>query len=204
MADFRSIDAAFTQAVETKAMPGIVAMAANDKGVIYEGAFGKRDLSTNTPMTRDSVVWIASMTKAITAAAAMQLVERASSAWNSPPARRCPELGSAQVLEGFDASGKPLLRRAQAADHLAPPPDPHGRLQLRDLAPGDRPVPGRDRHAGHHDLHERRAHHAASVRPGRPLGLRHQYRLGGQDGRGGERPAISTATSRTISSGRSA
>ena len=74
MADFRSIDAAFTQAVETKAMPGIVAMAANDKGVIYEGAFGKRDLSTNTPMTRDSVVWIASMTKAITAAAAMQLV----------------------------------------------------------------------------------------------------------------------------------
>ena len=75
MADFRSIDAAFTQAVETKAMPGIVAMAANDKGVIYEGAFGKRDLSTNTPMTRDSVVWIASMTKAITAAAAMQLVE---------------------------------------------------------------------------------------------------------------------------------
>ena len=76
MADFRSIDAAFTQAVESKAMPGIVAMAANDKGVIYEGAFGKRDLSTNQPMTRDTVVWIASMTKAITAAAAMQLVEQ--------------------------------------------------------------------------------------------------------------------------------
>ena len=48
MADFRSIDAAFTQAVDTEAMPGIVAMAATDKGVIYEGAFGKRDLSTNT------------------------------------------------------------------------------------------------------------------------------------------------------------
>ena len=110
MADFRSIDAAFTQAVETKAMPGIVAMAANDKGVIYEGAFGKRDLSTNTPMTRDSVVWIASMTKAITAAAAMQLVEQGKLSLEQPAGATVPELESAQVLEGFDAGGKPILR----------------------------------------------------------------------------------------------
>jgi len=110
MADFRSIDAAFTQAVETKTMPGIVAMAANDKGVIYEGAFGKRDLSTNTPMTRDSVVWIASMTKAITAAAAMQLVEQGKLSLEQPASATVPELGSAQVLEGFDAGGKPILR----------------------------------------------------------------------------------------------
>ena len=110
MADFRSIDAAFTQAVETKAMPGIVAMVANDKGVIYEGAFGKRDLSTNTPMTRDSVVWIASMTKAITAAAAMQLVEQGKLSLEQPASATVPELGSAQVLEGFDAGGKPILR----------------------------------------------------------------------------------------------
>ena len=110
MADFRSIDAAFTQAVETKAMPGIVAMAANDKGVIYEGAFGKRDLSTNTPMTRDSVVWIASMTKAITAAAAMQLVEQGKLSLDQPAGATVPELGSAKVLEGFDADGKPILR----------------------------------------------------------------------------------------------
>jgi CubicO group peptidase (beta-lactamase class C family) len=110
MADFRSIDAAFTQAVETKAMPGIVAMVANDKGVIYEGAFGKRDLSTNTPMTRDSVVWIASMTKAITAAAAMQLVEQGKLSLDQPASATVPELASAKVLEGFDAGGKPILR----------------------------------------------------------------------------------------------
>ena len=187
MADFRSIDAAFTQAVETKTMPGIVAMAANDKGVIYEGAFGKRDLSTNTPMTRDSVVWIASMTKAITATAAMQLVEQGK--LEPGPARRRdgPGAGVGAGARGLRRGRQADPPAAQAADHPAPPPDPHGGLQLRDLAPGDRPVPGRDRHAGHHDLHERGAHHAASVRPGRPLGLRHQYRLGGQDGRGGER-----------------
>ena len=204
MANLKSIDAAFTQAVETKAMPGIVAMAANDKGVIYEGAFGKRDLSTNTPMTRDSVVWIASMTKAITAAAAMQLVEQGKLSLEQPASATVPELALGAGARGLRRRRQAAPPPAQAADHLAPPPDPHGRLQLRDLAPGDRQVPDRDRHAGHHDLHERRAHHAASVRPGRPLGLRHQHRLGGQDGRGGERARISTATSRTISSARSA
>lgn len=115
MADFRSIDAAFTQAVETKAMPGIVAMAANDKGVIYEGAFGKRDLSTNTPMTRDSVVWIASMTKAITAAAAMQLVERGKLSLDAPADTIVPELAAAKVLDGFDAAGQPRLRAPRRA-----------------------------------------------------------------------------------------
>ena len=110
MADFRSIDAAFTQAVESKAIPGIVAMVANDKGVIYEGAFGKRDLSTNQPMTRDAVVWIASMTKAITATAAMQLVEQGKLSLEQPASATVPELASAKVLEGFDASGKPSLR----------------------------------------------------------------------------------------------
>ena len=76
MSSVKSIDRIFGQAVESKAMPGIVAIAATDTGVLYEGAFGKRDLGKPAPMTLDSVVWIASMTKAITATGAMQLVER--------------------------------------------------------------------------------------------------------------------------------
>src|SRR5262245_10976247 len=51
-------------------------MAATDPGILYEGAFGTRELGKDAAMTPDTVVWIASMTKAITAAAAMQLVER--------------------------------------------------------------------------------------------------------------------------------
>jgi CubicO group peptidase (beta-lactamase class C family) len=90
-----TIDALFTEAVESKKMPGIVAMAATDKGLLYQGAFGRRELGKDAPMTLDTVVWIASMTKAITATAAMQLVERS-----------C----QAQVLEGFDANGQPRLR----------------------------------------------------------------------------------------------
>ena len=61
-------------------------------------------------MTLDTVVWIASMTKAITAAAAMQLVERGKLSLDQPASRVVPELASAKVLEGFDGAGKPRLR----------------------------------------------------------------------------------------------
>jgi len=105
-----SIDKLFTQATESKAMPGIVAVAATDKGTVYEGAFGKRELGRDAAMSVDSVVWIASMTKAITGTAAMQLVERGKLGLDRPASEVVAGLSSAKVLEGFDASGKPRLR----------------------------------------------------------------------------------------------
>ena len=105
-----SIDKLFTQAAESKAMPGIVAVAATDKGTVYEGAFGKRELGRDAAMSVDSVVWIASMTKAITGTAAMQLVERGKLSLDRPASEVVTGLSSAKVLEGFDAAGKPRLR----------------------------------------------------------------------------------------------
>jgi CubicO group peptidase (beta-lactamase class C family) len=110
MPNTKTIDDRFRQAVDRKAMPGIVAMAIGDKGTVYEGAFGKRDLGQAAPMTLDTVVWIASMTKAITAAAAMQLVERGKLSLDRPASETAPELASAKVLEGFNPAGKPKLR----------------------------------------------------------------------------------------------
>jgi len=110
MATLQNVDRIFREAVESKAMPGIVAAAATGAGVLYEGAFGKRELGKDTPMTADSVAWIASMTKAITGTAAMQLVERGKLALDRPASDVVPELGAARVLEGFDAAGQPRLR----------------------------------------------------------------------------------------------
>jgi len=105
-----SIDKLFTQATESKAIPGIVAVAATDKGTLYEGAFGKRELGKDAAMTVDSVGWIASMTKAITGTAAMQLVERGKLSLDRPASEVVTSLASARVLEGFDAAGQPRLR----------------------------------------------------------------------------------------------
>src|SRR5438874_13607253 len=56
------IDAVLKQGVDAKDVPGVVAMAATDKGVVYEGAFGLRALDETAPMTLDTVFRIASMT----------------------------------------------------------------------------------------------------------------------------------------------
>src|SRR5207248_10384672 len=113
MSNLKSLDQILSQAVESKAMPGIVAAAATDQGTLYEGAFGKRELGKEAPMAPDTVVWIASMTKAITAAAVMQLVERGKLGLERPASEVVPDLAKAQVLEGVDPPGKPRLRAAQ-------------------------------------------------------------------------------------------
>jgi CubicO group peptidase (beta-lactamase class C family) len=67
---------------------------ATGKEVIYQGAFGKRDLSQGRSMTADSVFWIASMTKAITTAAGMQLVEQGKLSLDEPIGKLLPDLAS--------------------------------------------------------------------------------------------------------------
>lgn len=107
------IDQVLRQKSEVKEIPGVVAVAATGKDVIYEGAFGKRDLSKSDPMTADSVFWIASMTKAVTSAGAMQLVEQGKLSLDEPIGKLLPDLAAPQVLEGFDAKGEPKLRPAK-------------------------------------------------------------------------------------------
>src|SRR5258707_11352054 len=107
------IDQVLRQKSDAKEIPGVVAMAATSKEVTYEGAFGKRDLSKDDAMTTDSVFWIASMTKAITTAAGMQLVEQGKLKLDDPIGKLLPDLASPQVLEGFDAKGEPKLRPAR-------------------------------------------------------------------------------------------
>ncbi|UYN96265.1 MAG: beta-lactamase family protein [Enhydrobacter sp.] len=90
------------KAVAAGDVPGVAAAAATDKGIVFEGAAGS--------LAFDSVIWIASMSKAITGAAAMQLVERGKLALDGPAAEIVPELGRKGVLTGFDASGNAITR----------------------------------------------------------------------------------------------
>ncbi len=106
------IDAVLRRATAAKEVPGVVAAAATDKGVIYEGAFGTRDLANGPDMTLDTIFRMASMTKAVTSVAAMQLVEQGKLQLDQPIGNILPELAAPQVLVGFDASGAPQLRPA--------------------------------------------------------------------------------------------
>jgi len=103
------------KAVQAGDVPGVVLAAGDRNGTLFEAGFGDRRTRTAERMTPDTVVWIASMTKAITAAAAMRLVEQGRLTLDAPAAAVLPELGTLQVLEGFDAAGEPKLRPARGA-----------------------------------------------------------------------------------------
>ncbi|MCJ2074020.1 beta-lactamase family protein [Methylobacterium sp. J-030] len=107
------IDAVLRRGIETGRLAGVVAVAATERGVLYEGAFGRRSVTSDDAMTLDTVFWIASMTKALTTAAALQLVERGKLSLHAPAGDLLPELRAPEVLEGFDAGGAPRLRPAR-------------------------------------------------------------------------------------------
>ena len=106
-------DKVLKDAVSRGDVPGVVAAATDAKGTTYEAGFGKRVLSQPDEMTPDTVVWIASMTKAVTGAAAMQQVEQGKLGLDTPAKAVVPGLSEPMVLEGFDAAGKPKTRKAK-------------------------------------------------------------------------------------------
>lgn len=105
-----AIDSVLKPAAESGAVPGVVAAVTDRNGLLYEGGFGERVQGQGTAMSPDTVVWIASMTKAITGTAAMQQVERGTLDLDAPAKEVVAFLGEVQVLEGFDAAGQPRTR----------------------------------------------------------------------------------------------
>ncbi|HEY5856782.1 MAG TPA: serine hydrolase domain-containing protein [Aldersonia sp.] len=106
-----SADAVLKRAVTAESpVPGVVAMVTDRTGNIYEGAAGNRRVDDDTAMTTDDVFALFSTTKAITATAALQLVEENRLDLDAPAKHYLPALGEVAVLDGFDAHGEPLVR----------------------------------------------------------------------------------------------
>jgi CubicO group peptidase (beta-lactamase class C family) len=98
------LDAALQGAVDRKDAAGIVVMAANRKGIVHQGAYGVADIDQARPLKMDSMFRIASMTKAITSTAAMQLMEQGRFALDDRVDKYFPEFAKLSVFESFDAA----------------------------------------------------------------------------------------------------
>jgi len=107
-----AIDKVLSEGIQRRQIPCVTAMVASPNSILYSGAFGKRDSASGVDVKPDSIFAIASMTKAITSVAAMQLVERGKVKLDEPVSKYLPELAKLDVLMGFDAAGKPVLRPA--------------------------------------------------------------------------------------------
>jgi CubicO group peptidase (beta-lactamase class C family) len=109
------LDAEVQRAVDRKDAAGIVVMAANRKGIVYQGAFGLADIDQARPLEMDSMFRIASMTKAITSTAAMQLVEQGRFGLDDRVDKHFPEFARLSVFASFDpATGGCQLTPASA------------------------------------------------------------------------------------------
>jgi len=110
-----SNEASLNQTLRTglaqRKIPAVVAMVASDNSVTYSGAFGTRD-SSGVRASVNSIFGIASMTKAITTVAALQLVEQGRVKLDEPVSRILPQLAKLEVLDGFDKNGEPKMRPA--------------------------------------------------------------------------------------------
>jgi methyl acetate hydrolase len=107
------IDDTLRSGIAQRKIPAAVAMVAAEHSVLYSGAFGTRD-SSGVPVAADSIFQIASMTKAVTTVAALQLVEQGKVKLDEPVSQHLPQLAKLEVLDGFDTeTGKPKLRPAR-------------------------------------------------------------------------------------------
>jgi methyl acetate hydrolase len=110
--DLRSACDKILQRVATgkERVPGVVAMITDRSTNIYENATGERSLGSGQPMKTDTVFAIFSTTKAITGTAILQCVEEGKLDLDAPAKTYLPDIGKLEVIERFDAAGKPKLR----------------------------------------------------------------------------------------------
>ncbi|KQU64926.1 serine hydrolase [Aminobacter sp. DSM 101952] len=88
--------------VERGALPGLV-WAVSRGGETHVEAVGTLALNGSVPMRRDSIFRIASLTKPVTAVAAMILVEESRLRLDDPVDKWLPELANRKVLKSVDA-----------------------------------------------------------------------------------------------------
>jgi CubicO group peptidase (beta-lactamase class C family) len=94
--------------VDQGRLAGVVTMVARHGKVIEFAAAGKRDIAANSPMQKDSIFRIYSMSKPITGVAMMMLFEEGKWQLNDPVAKYIPEFAGLKVY-GTDAGGNMVL-----------------------------------------------------------------------------------------------
>jgi methyl acetate hydrolase len=116
------IERLLDEADTNQAAAGVVALAADEGGVFYQGARGRIGPDVATPIALDSIFRIASMTKAITSTAAMQLVEDGKVDLDQAMRAIVPELGEVKVRRSIHNGGVGQRQPRSALDFLSSSP----------------------------------------------------------------------------------
>ena len=101
--DAQSIDEALRiieQAVQDRSIPGASVLVMQHGRVVEQRSFGVCELEQGRPFRKDTICWVASLTKPITAAAAMKLVEDGKLQLDAPIEEYLPVLSQLATRDG--------------------------------------------------------------------------------------------------------
>ena len=194
-------------------MPGLVALVSR-RGETHVEAIGRQSFESDAPMRRDTIFRIASMTKPITAAAALILVEQCKLRLDDPVDDLLPELANRRVLKSLEGpvdDTVPAKRPISLRDLLTftfglgavmvwPARHPIQKA-MAGCRPGARSVSAR--FLGRR-LHEAAGQPAADLSARRTLALSHRRRRAGRADRARFGPVLRRFPAATTCSSRSA
>jgi len=103
------LHAAMQREVDQKQLAGVVTILARHGKVVEEKTYGKKDIASGVPMTKDTIFRIFSMTKPVTGVAMMILYEEGKWHPSDPVSLYIPEFAHLKVFNGVDQSGKMIL-----------------------------------------------------------------------------------------------
>jgi CubicO group peptidase (beta-lactamase class C family) len=110
------VEELLTDDINNNKIPGAVVLVGNEKGIVYQKAFGIKNPLTNEKYSTDDIFRIASMTKAITSIAVLKLWEDGKINLDDPIEKYIPEFKDTKILETFNEkdssySSKPSTKK---------------------------------------------------------------------------------------------
>lgn len=109
----KSIRESMEALVKDGSLSGSVTLLWHDGKVASEEAVGHQDLEAKTPMAKDSLFWIASMTKPITALAVMMLQDEGKLSIEDPVMKHLPEFKGQMLIKEKTAEQTVLVKPAR-------------------------------------------------------------------------------------------
>jgi CubicO group peptidase (beta-lactamase class C family) len=126
----QAISSAMQDMIAKNEIPGAVTVVTDRKGITHLGVTGFANAGKTKPLAKDSIFWIASMTKPITAVAVMMMQDEGKLSIEDPVSKYIPEFAAVQ--------GKVTLRHMlthTSGMGEATPDELNGAKTLADLVP---------------------------------------------------------------------
>lgn len=101
--------------VDEGKVPAVEAMVVDREGVLYHGAFGRRNAAEGLELEKGGLFDMASMAKPVTSVAVMLLVEQEEVALDDPASGYVPALGQVEVMASFDPEATAYTSRPPRA-----------------------------------------------------------------------------------------